>query len=245
MSWLLAFLFAQDLAMLLAQPLVSAWDQYREALGAPRLAFNSLTEPFWTYMSLAFWVGVILSAPALLYQVWVAVTRRHAPHRRRMAMPFAAAAMICFVGGALFCYLLVLPVAFDFFLGYADDNLSAMSSALGVTYQLGAPVALKPALFIEPYLSLTIRLLLAFGLVFELPIAIFFLASIGVVTHRGMWRFNRWAVVLSFVVGAILTPSPDVLSQLLMAVPLLVLYNLSIVIAWFLTRRRERAVARG
>ncbi len=160
-----------------------------------------------------------------------------------MALPFAAATALCFIGGALFCYFVVLPVAFDFFLGFADDNLAAMSNAVGVHYQIGSAVALRPALLLDPYLTLTIRLLLAFGLVFELPIAIFFMASIGLVTHRGLWRFNRWAVVLAFVVGAVLTPSPDVLSQVLMAGPLLVLYNLSIIIAWFLTRRRERAVA--
>ncbi len=243
LTWIAAFLFAQELSVILAKPLIDAWNDHRDALGAPALHFRSLVEPFWTSMSVAFWFGVIFSAPVLFYQLWRGITRARAPHHQNMALPFAAATALCFAGGALFCYFVVLPVAFDFFLGYADDNLAAMSNALGVNYQLGSSVALKPALLLDPYLALTIRLLLAFGLVFELPIAIFFLASIGVVTHRGLWRFNRWAVVLAFVIGAILTPSPDVLSQVLMAGPLLVLYNLSIIIAWFLTRRRERAVA--
>jgi sec-independent protein translocase protein TatC len=242
-AFIVAFLFAQELAVLLAQPLVSAWNEHRGTLGAPALHFRSLIEPFWTSMSLAFWAGVILSAPVVFYQVWRGVTRARAPERQSMAMPFAVATAVCFAGGALFCYFVVLPVAFDFLLGFTDDNLASMSNALGVEYQIGGAVALRPALLIEPYISLTIRLLLAFGLVFELPIAIFFLASVGLVTHRGLWRFNRWAVVLAFVIGAILTPSPDVLSQVLMAGPLLVLYNLSIIIAWLLTRRRERAVA--
>jgi sec-independent protein translocase protein TatC len=222
---------------------VSAWNERRGTLGAPALHFRSLIEPFWTSMSLAFWSGLIISAPVIFYQVWRGVTRARAPGRQNMALPFAAATAACFAGGALFCYFVVLPVAFDFLLGFTDDNLASMSNALGVEYQIGNPLALQPALLIDPYIALTIRLLLAFGLVFELPIAIFFLASIGVVTHRGLWRFNRWAVVLAFVIGAILTPSPDVLSQVLMAGPLLVLYNLSIVIAWLLTRRRERAMA--
>lgn len=243
-AWILAFLFAQQLAVLLAQPLIEAWNRHRDSLGAPSLHFKSLVEPFWTYMSVAFWFGLIVAAPVLLHQIWLEVTRARAPHRAHLALPFAGAAAVCFAGGAAFCYLVVLPLAFNFFLGYASGNLASMTNALGVTYQLGEAVALKPALFIDPFLTLTIRLLLAFGIVFELPIAIFFLASIGVVTHRGMWRFNRWAVVLAFVVAAILTPGPDVLSQVLMALPLLVLYNLSIVIAWILTRRRERAVAR-
>jgi sec-independent protein translocase protein TatC len=242
-SWILAFLFAQELAVLLARPLIRVWNDHRDALGPPTLNFRSLPEPFWTYMTLAFWAALIVSAPVIFYQLWRSITRVRAPERAAMAMPFAIATAVCFAGGALFCYLVVMPLAFEFFIGYADDNLAAMTGTLGVSYQIGGAVALKPALFLDPYLALTIRLLLAFGLVFELPIAIFFLASIGLVTHRSLWRFNRWAVVLSFVVGAILTPSPDVLSQVLMAGPLLVLYNLSIVIAWFLTRRRERAVA--
>jgi sec-independent protein translocase protein TatC len=243
-AWILAFLFAQQLAVLLAQPLIEAWNGHRDTLGTPALHFRSLAEPFWTYMSLAFWCALIISAPVLLHQVWLAVTRTRAPQRAKLALPFAVAAAACFAGGAAFCYFVVLPLAFNFFLGYASGNLAAMTSSLGITYEVGGAMALRPALFIDPYLTLTIRLLLAFGLVFELPIAIFFLASIGLVTHRMLWRFNRWAVVLAFVVAAVLTPGPDVLSQVLMALPLLVLYNLSIVIAWVLTRRRERAMAR-
>jgi sec-independent protein translocase protein TatC len=244
-TWIVAFLFAQELAVLMAGPLVEAWNRHRAQLGAPTLHFRSLAEPFWTYMSLAFWVGLIAAAPILFYQLWVAVTRSRAPTKARLALPFAAATAVCFLSGALFCYFVVLPVAFNFFLGYANQNLDSMTSALGLGAHAGAPMALKPALFIDPFLSLTTRLLLAFGLVFELPVAIFFLASIGVVTHRSLWRFNRWAIVLAFVVAAVLTPGPDVLSQILMALPLLVLYNLSIIIAWILTRRRERAVAPG
>ena len=241
--WIVAFLFAQDLAVLLARPLINAWRQHQGLLGAPALHFSALIEPFWTSMTVALWAAIVIAAPIALYQVWRGVTRARAPHRQAMALPFAAATAICFAGGALFCFTVVMPVAFNFFLGYADDNLASMSSALGLHYKLGGSVALKPALFIDPYLTLTIRMLVAFGLVFELPIAIFFLASVGLVTHRGLWRFNRWATVLAFVVAAFLTPGPDVLSQILMALPLLVLYNLSIIIAWFLTRRRERAMA--
>jgi sec-independent protein translocase protein TatC len=241
--WILAFLFAQELAVLLAHPLIAAWNLHRAALGAPALHFRSLVEPFWTSMSVAFWAALIVSAPIIVFQVWRGITRARAPHRQGMAMPFAVATAVCFAGGALFCYFVVMPVAFEFFLSYADDNLASMTNALGVDYRLGDAFSLRPALYIEPYVILAIRLLLAFGLVFELPIAIFFLASIGLVTHRSMWRFNRWAVVLSFVVAAFLTPGPDMLSQVLMALPLLVLYNISIVIAWLLTRRRERAMA--
>ena len=244
-SWIGTFFFAQELTGLLARPLVEAWNRHRESLGeGAALHFKGLIEPFWTYMSLAFWLGLILASPFLFHQLWSAVTRVRAPAGRRYALPFSLASFACFAGGALFCYLVVLPLAFDFFLGYADKNLASMQSALGLHYELSQPLALKPALFIDPYLKLTIRLLIAFGVVFELPIAIYFLSSVGLVTHRGLWRFNRWAVVLAFVIAAILTPGPDVISQVSMAIPLLVLYNLSIGIAYLVTRRRARASER-
>ena len=240
-SWVVVFAFAQELTGLLARPLIQAWDNHRDTLGdSAALHFKGLVEPFWTYMSLAFWLGLILASPFLFYQLWRAVTRVRAPDGGRYALPFALVSFACFAGGALFCYFFVLPLAFDFFLGYADQNLASMRSALGVEYQLAQPLALKPALFMEPYLKLTVRLLIVFGVAFELPIAIFFLSSAGLVTHRGLWRFNRWAVVLAFVTAAILTPGPDVVSQVAMAVPLLLLYNLSIAIAWLVARRRQR-----
>ena len=93
------------------------------------------------------------------------------------------------------------------------------------------------------YLDFTRNMMLAFGAVFELPMLIFFLASVGLVTHRSLWRFNRWFIVVAFVVGAILTPSPDVVSQILMATPMIALYNASILIAFVVSRRRERQAA--
>jgi sec-independent protein translocase protein TatC len=95
----------------------------------------------------------------------------------------------------------------------------------------------------QGYLDLTRDMMLAFGAVFELPLLIYFLAMIGMVTHRGLWKFNRWFIVIAFIVGAVLTPSPDVVSQILMATPMVVLYNFSILLAWSVTRKREKAEA--
>jgi sec-independent protein translocase protein TatC len=91
----------------------------------------------------------------------------------------------------------------------------------------------------QGYLDLTRDMMLAFGAVFELPLLITFLAMVGLVTHRGLWKFNRWFVVIAFIVGAILTPSPDVVSQIMMAAPMILLYNMSILMAWRVTLRRE------
>jgi sec-independent protein translocase protein TatC len=93
---------------------------------------------------------------------------------------------------------------------------------------------------IQEYLDLTRDSMLAFGAIFELPLLIYFLSLIGLVTHRGLWKFSRWFVVLSFVIGAVLTPGPDVISQLLMAMPMIALYNISILLSWWVTRKREK-----
>jgi len=138
---------------------------------------------------------------------------------------FAVCSALLFTGGALFCFYYVLPNLYDFLIGYADP-------------------ANKPILMMQLYLDLTRDMMLAFGAVFELPILLSFLALVGLVTHRGLWKFNRWFVVIAFVVGAILTPSPDVVSQIMMALPMIVLYNVSILLAWAITVRRERADAR-
>ena len=106
-----------------------------------------------------------------------------------------------------------------------------------------ADPANKPVLMMQLYLDLTRDMMLAFGAVFELPLLILFLSMVGMVTHRGLWKFNRWFVVIAFVVGAILTPTPDVVSQVVMAGPMIVLYNISILLSWAVTARREKADA--
>src|ERR1700755_1516056 len=95
----------------------------------------------------------------------------------------------------------------------------------------------------QDYITLTRDVMLAFGAVFELPLLIYFLAMVGLVTHRGLWKFNRWFIVIAFVVGAILTPSPDGVSQIMMATPMVILYNISILFAWRVTLKRERRAA--
>ncbi len=139
----------------------------------------------------------------------------------------------------------MLEPFYRFTLGLADANIAKISHFLGVEYTIGNPVALKPQPFMEQYLDLFRKMLLGFGLIFELPLLIMFLSMIGMVTHRSLWRFNRWAILLSFVVGAILTPGTDIFSQCLMAVPMVVLYNFSILIAWIITARKERAERLG
>lgn len=242
---MVAFAFKQELFVLLARPLMVAWQDHQlanPAVGAQNFYFGSLIEPFWTYFSISLWAGIFVASPFIFYQLWKFIAPGLYKHERRMGVLFAICSALCFVGGAAFCYFLVLPAVYDFLLGYATANLSEMSGALGMKYELGSEVALRPHLFMQEYLDFARKLLIGFGIVFELPLAIFFLSLIGLVTHRGLWKFNRYWVVISVVIGAVLTP-PDVISQLFMAGPLVVLYNISIVISYFVTRRREKREA--
>jgi sec-independent protein translocase protein TatC len=241
-----AYAFHEELFAFLVRPLTAAWAA-RKAVDPtfvePSLQFASLIEPFWAFFSLSLWAGIFVSSPFVFHQLWRFVAPGLYGNERRVALPFAALSGLCFVGGAAFCYYLVLPVAYEFMLSYADRNIGAMQGALADGTQVGQQVALQPMLLMQQYLDLSRGFMLGFGIIFELPLIIFFLSAIGAVTHRGLWRFNRWAVVLSFVVGAVLTPGPDIPSQLLMAGPLVVLYNVSILIAYVVTKRRERREA--
>jgi sec-independent protein translocase protein TatC len=244
-GFVLAYAFHEELFLLLVRPLLDVWvarQAVDPTLGPPAFNFGSLIEPFWAYFSLSLWAGVFVASPFIFHQLWQFIAPGLYRHERRIALPFALVSAVFFIGGAAFCYFVVLPVVFDFFLGYADQNLAEMHSSLGLEYEIGRAVRLQPTLFMQQHVDLSKKLMLAFGIVFELPLLIFFLAWVGAVTHRGLWRFNRWAVVLAFLVAAILTP-PDVVSQVLMACPLILLYNLSILIAWVVTRRRERREA--
>ncbi len=242
-GFVVAYNFHEEIFIILLQPLLKVWAQRaadNPAFGQPELYFKSLAEPFWTYFSLAFWAGMFLAAPFVFHQLWKFIAPGLYRHEKRWAVPFAAISGIFFAGGATFCYFVVLPFAYDFFLGFADQNLASMQSLLG-DYKIGSiDVALKPALMMKDYLDLAKRLLLGFGLVFELPLVIFFLALIGMVTHHGLWKFNRYAIIIAFVLSAILTP-PDPVSQVAMAGPLIVLYNLSIGIAYLVTKNKAKA----
>jgi sec-independent protein translocase protein TatC len=243
-GFIIAFVFSQELFVILARPLVEVWHEVaieNPAAGAPTLYFNSLIEPFWVYLSISLWGGIFISSPFVFHQLWLFIAPGLYKKERRYGVGFAAASAVLFVGGACFCYFFVLPAAYRFFLDYSTHNLAELQRGLGVEYSLADAISLQPLLGMDAYLSFVKKLILAFGLVFELPLVILFMAIAGLVTHRGLWRFNRWAIVLAFVVAAVLTPGPDVISQVMMALPMILLYNGSIVLAYLVARRRAAA----
>lgn len=217
------FYFADQIFDWLKEPLFDVWHR-RFPDQEPYVVFTQLTEPFWVNMSIALWAGIFASSPFIFYQLWKFVAPGLYKRERRITVLFAGFSAIFFTAGAVFCRYLVVERLADFMLGFSTEQQ-------------------KPMIAMHGYLDLIRDLMLAFGAVFELPLLIYFLALVGLVTHRSLWKFNRWFIVLAFVIGAILTPTPDVPTQLLMALPMIALYNLSILLAWQITVRRERAEA--
>jgi sec-independent protein translocase protein TatC len=237
-----AFWVSDTLFALLVRPLNAAWMEVLPNVKAS-ISYASLVEPFWVYFELSIYAGVFIASPVIFHQLWRFIAPGLYDKEKRVALPFAFFSGIMFIGGGLFCYFFVFPAMFRFFLRYTNENVGHISGMFGfiqadVTQN---PMAVAPTLFMQQYLDLSTKMLLGFGIIFELPLLIFFLSYAGIVTHRKLWQFNKYWLVLSFVIGGILTPGPDVLSQFMMATPLIVLYELSILIAYIVTRRRERA----
>jgi sec-independent protein translocase protein TatC len=237
--------YKEKIALLMLEPYRRVWATLKTtnpAFEEPAMYFTSMTEPFWAFFMMSLWAGLFIASPVVFHQVWKFIAPGLYQNERRYGVGFVVASVVFFTGGSLFCYFFVLEPMYQFLLGFATDNLENMAGLAGGA--TGAePLALRPMLTIQEYLSLARRLILAFGLVFELPLVIFFLSLVGAITHRGLWKFNRWWTVISFIVGAILTPSPDIFSQILMAGPMIVLYNLSIIPAFLITKQREREQA--
>ena len=182
-----------------------------------KLIFTSLPEAFFVYMKVGFVASLFLTSPYTFYQIWAFVAPGLYEEERRNIIPLAAFSAFFFLAGAAFCYFVVFPIAFDFFMSYATDTILPMPS-------------------LDEYLSFTLKLLIAFGLIFEMPLFAFFLARIGVLTAAHLRRWRKYTVLASVIIGAILTP-PDVPSQLIMAAAILMLYELSI---WIVAAAQKR-----
>jgi len=182
-----------------------------------KLIFTSIPEAFFVHVKVGFVASVFLTSPYTFYQIWAFVAPGLYEEERRNIVPLAAFSAFFFLSGASFCYFLVFPLAFDFFMGYATDTILPMPS-------------------LDAYLGFSLKLLIAFGFIFEMPLFAFFLARIGVLTAEHLRRWRKYAVLSSVIVGALLTP-PDVISQLIMAGAILVLYEASI---WIVAAAQKR-----
>ena len=206
--------YAEQLFKLIAEPV-------RQALPKDStLVFIHATEPFFTYLKVAAVAGLVAALPVMLWQMWRFVAPALYPGEKRLAVPFVLCSCLCFATGTYFGFTYVFPMIFTFLINYGigHGEVQAMLSMGG-------------------YLSMSTRLLLAFGLVFELPIIIFFLARLGLVDHKWLAAHRRYAFLLAFVVGAVLTP-PDIFSQISIALPFILLYEVGVWVARFFGKKR-------
>jgi len=178
------------------------------------LIYTGLTEAFFTYMKVAFFAALIITSPYILYQIWKFIAPGLLPKEKKYVVPFVISSSFLFISGVSFGYFVALPPAFEFFVSFNSKYLQAMLS-------------------FKDYLSLFVTFLLGFGISFELPIFIFFLTKLGIVNAQMLSKQRRYAILIIFIVAAILTPSPDALSQVLMAIPLMFLYEISIFVSRF------------
>jgi sec-independent protein translocase protein TatC len=185
------------------------------------MIYTSLPEAFFNYMKISFYASLFLTSPFILYQLWKFVSPGLYPTEKKYVAPFVLSSTILFISGILFGYYVALPPAYSFFIEFSSDFL-------------------KPMFSLKEYLSLSLRLLLAFAISFELPVFIFFMAKIGIVSSNTLKKQRRYAILVIFIVAAILTPSPDAISQTIMAVPLMILYEISIFVARFAEKKRPK-----
>ena len=186
------------------------------------LVFVSPTEAFWVQMKIAVITGLFISAPGILWQIWSFVAPGLHHHEKRYAMPFVVIGSALFIIGGAFSLLVVTPFAIQFLLSYARPGL-------------------QPMITLENHINFLLKFTLAFGLVFELPLALTILARVGVVTPRMLAKNRKYAILGAFIAGAVLTPTPDAFNQTLMAGPLILLYEIGIICARIFGRRPQPA----
>jgi len=216
--------YADKIFTLMERPIMEA---LRKNGMAEKLVYLNPTEPFNLYLKIGALAGLFVASPFVLYQLWLFISPGLYRNEKRYVFPFMFSTVGLFLAGGYFGYRLVYPAALDFLIGYGKQ--------------------FQPMITIHEYTDLFLTVILGLGIVFELPILVFFLALMGVVTAGWMWRNVRYAILGIFVVAAILTPTTDILNMCIFAAPMVALYLLSIGIAWLVhpKQRKARAERKG
>jgi sec-independent protein translocase protein TatC len=229
-----SWIYKERLLDWLTIPFRRAWKE-NGLPGEPNLNFDSPAALFIAYVHLAALAGFIVALPFILYQLWAFIAPGLYRREKRFAIPFVVSSCALFALGGYFGWAVAFPRAFGFLLSFAKPTP-------------GTPGPehwhVQPTVMIGEYIDFVLRMFIAFGATAELPILVLFLSIAGLVTHRHLIKFFRYFIVVAFIISAILTP-PDPMSQILMAVPLIGLYGVSIGVAWFITKGRERSNAQA
>ncbi|MBF0107588.1 MAG: twin-arginine translocase subunit TatC [Magnetococcales bacterium] len=218
-GFILCYSFAEDVFAFLVAPL-------RQIIGPDaKMIYTGLHEAFFTYMKVSFYAGLFLAIPVILSQVWLFVAPGLYKHEKQFFMPFLVITPILFFIGGGLAYYFVFPLAFKFFLSFASPGIEALPS-------------------LKEYLSLVMTMIFSFGLVFELPVAILLLIKAGTVSTTALVAKRKYFIVFAFIAGGILTP-PDPFSQIMLAIPILLLYEISIILGRHLEKKRAVAESLG
>lgn len=210
-GFVVSYFFKEKLFELLMKPLTDVMGE------GDQLIFTNLPEAFFVYLKTAFLAGVMLAAPVILYEFWKFVAPGLYKKERKLLLPVVFLCSFFFIGGALFGYFIVFPYGFKFFLGFATEYIRPLPS-------------------MKEYFSLASKLLIAFGVVFELPLIVTLLSRLGFVSVGFLKKNRKYALLLFFVGSAMLTP-PDIITQIMMALPLMLLYEISIIGAKIFARK--------
>lgn len=208
-----AWMFSREVFQALSRPVTRFLPE------GMKMAFTSLTAPFMLYIKVAFLTALFVTSPFIFLQIWYFVATGLYQKEKKYVVPFVTFTSVFFLAGAAFGYFVMFPWACRFFLKLGSE--------------------FTPVLTVDTYFSFSLKLLLGIALVFELPTLIFFLSKIGLVTSRWMVRNFKYAVLAVFIIAAVITPTPDMVTQSILAVPMLALYGLGILIAFFFGRERK------
>jgi sec-independent protein translocase protein TatC len=188
-----------------------------------KLVYLNPTDPFNMYLKISFLAGIFVASPFILYQVWAFIAPGLYRNERRYVLPFMFSTVGLFLAGGWFGYRMVYPAALDFLISFSGQ--------------------FTPMITVQEYTNLFLTIIAGLGIVFEMPILVFFLALMGILSAGWMWRNFRYAILVIFIIAAIITPTTDIMNMCIFAAPMIVLYILSIGIAWFVhpTQRKKRA----
>ena len=188
-----------------------------------KLVYLNPTEPFNMYLKVGLLAGLFVASPFVLYQVWMFISPGLYRNEKRYVMPFMSSTVILFLAGGYFGYKIVYPAALDFLISYGKQ--------------------FQPMITIGEYTDLFLTIIIGMGAIFEMPILVFFLALMGIITAGWMWRNLRYSILVIFTIAAIVTPTTDIMNMCIFAAPMVALYILSIGIAWFVHPKQRRARA--
>jgi sec-independent protein translocase protein TatC len=210
--------FADRIFGLMQQPIIGALRHHGIGGG---LVYLNPTEPFNLYLEVALVGGLFVASPFVFYQLWLFIAPGLYRKEKRYVMPFLLSTVGLFMAGGLFGYKMVYPASLDFLIGYGQR--------------------FQPMITIGEYTKLFVTIIVGLGLIFEMPILVFFLALMRLITARWMWRNLRYSILVIFIIAAIVTPTADILNMCLFAVPMIALYAISMGVAWMVNARREQA----